>query len=176
VKYTEQIFYQISSMEKIDFNQKLSENFTLSEFTDWAKNITMSDADVRFALRVCRSEFKAEQIEPYRHLARVMQLLRDAANRHFPHYNGNIRLRITSGFRPLVWEQRRGRNGSSQHTICAADFVPTWNGATRAQVNQVAAYIWSLLQNFEGGRARAFNGENISFIHLDFGDKRTWTY
>jgi len=163
-------------MTTIDFNQRLTTNFTLSEFTDWANNVTMSASDREFALRICREKFNPEMIGEFRHLARSLQFIRDLCNMHFPQYNGSIRIRITSGFRPIEWERRRGRNGSSQHTICAADFVAIIPNGTQGDVNRVMSFIWSLVQNWEGGYARALRNNNYAFIHLDYGRRRTWIY
>ena len=160
----------------IDFNQRLTQNFTLSEMVDWANNVGMSASDRALAIRLARETFKPKQVEQYRYMARTLQMLRDAANAHFNEYMGGIRLRITSAHRPIEWERHRGRNGTSEHVRCAVDFIAIVPNGTQGDVNRVMSFIWRLCQNWEGGYARSFHNNNYRFIHLDFGRRRTWIY
>ncbi|MEM4554837.1 MAG: D-Ala-D-Ala carboxypeptidase family metallohydrolase [Candidatus Anstonellaceae archaeon] len=80
---------------------------------------------------------------------------------------------VTSGFRPVEWERRQGRSGTSQHTQGhAVDFVFAGQNAQAAMQE-----AWEIIsKNWNGGYARKMNGRLFSFIHVDLGRRRTWNY
>lgn len=156
----------------------MTPNFKESEVVNWPTNIAMSAADRNLAIQLANDNITPAIRANAKRIAEYLQLLRDMANAAFPQYNGSISLVATSWYRPEAWERMRNRDGSSRHTKGdAVDFmVRIRTGAQTKDEQEVMAFLWRALHNWHGGLARKMNGSKWSFIHIDLGAKRRWTY
>jgi uncharacterized protein YcbK (DUF882 family) len=139
---------------------------TVNKIRNWWENRT--EADKAFLKPLVEAQFRGE-------VERNAQRLCDAINpvivpimaKH------NVNVIITSGFRPLEWEKRQGRLGTSQHVKGnAIDFVFAGKNGQKAMQE-----VWEVIsRNWHGGYARKVSGGMYRFIHVDLGPRRTWTY
>lgn len=167
----------MSRKEKLNLDFNLTSNFKLKEAVEWANHIsTMSFADKTLAIKLATEA--AKDFNTMNNIMRIaikLQEIRNKINVQFPSYNGNIGIRVTSWLRPVEWEKHRRRNGTSQHTTGhAVDFRVV--GVSNADYNRIMQWLFNYLNNWDGGLARSMNGSNYTFIHLDLGKKRRWTY
>ena len=101
-------------------DKKLSKNFSLREFVE-AKDIHPSYYP-NFWEALKKNKEHQENLAK---LANRLQKVRKKLNEVF-RTPGEIKLVITSGYRPVEYEYIKGRSGKSQHTLGkAADFVPS---------------------------------------------------
>ena len=134
-------------------NRQLTPNISLYEFLYTA---TVNKAEILPFIE------QAWSIEVDRNLTRTataLQIIRDYYDKP---------LIITSGFRPIAWELKRGRKGGSQHvTGLAADFR-----ISGVPLAEVYAFVNATFK--KGGRAI---NPTDNFIHLDLrAEYATWSY
>jgi len=133
-------------------DRQLTPNFWLREFLDTP---TMPEV----GRRLCWEKLTTEIERNILRIATIAQVVRD----HF-----KKPLKISSGFRPEVWEKLNGRSGNSQHTKgWAIDFsVPG--------VDLLAVFNWTSMTFSKGGRAISRKG---GFVHYDLRpDRAEWDY
>ena len=108
-------------------------------------------------------------------IALELETIRAKVRAAYPDYN--IGIRILSGLRPKAWELYRGRSGTSRHTIGdVADWDVIAKGLPVTKRNEIMAWIFKELSDWNGGLAVKYSGNRVSFIHIDLGRKRRWTY
>lgn len=139
---------------------------TVNNIRNWWEN--RSKADKAFLKPLVENQFRGE-------VERNAQKLCDAINpiivpimqKH------KVTVIVTSGFRPVEWERRQGRSGTSQHTQGhAVDFVFAGQNAQTAMQE-----AWEVIsRTWQGGYARKVSGGSYRFIHVDLGPRRTWNY
>lgn len=135
----------------------------------------MSAADRVKATQMATNALTPALVQNARLIAAEMQGLRDDANAAFPQFGGNIGIRALSWLRPLEWELYRKRSGGSEHKKAhAVDFIVV--GIPANNVPEVMNWLWNRLRNWRGGLARKMSGSRWSFIHIDLGARRRWTY
>jgi uncharacterized protein YcbK (DUF882 family) len=162
-------------MSTYNLNTRLAPNFTLSEVVNWPNHQNMKNIDRVLAIRLATDALNPTIVSNAVNIAAELQSLRDWVNQQFPKYQGRIGVRVTSWLRPLAWEQHRRRSGTSQHLNGhAVDFISV--NVYAADYNVIMDAIFRRYANWNGGLARAMQGNRFSFIHLDLGRKRRWTY
>lgn len=102
---------------------KLAKNFTLREVCEWPDHLPhMTVADRTKAKELAIKHLTVEVIICATIQAGRLQKLRDRLNQVYPSHD--VWIRVTCWFRPLPWEEYRGRDGSSFHLKgLATDFV-----------------------------------------------------
>lgn len=165
---------------------QLTNNFSLSEVTDWPKfqNISASD---KTKLQNWINEVMANTtnrisvIHEAKRIATHLQELRNVVNTQFPQFDGKIGIRPLCWLRPKAWEIFRGRSGEGQHpTGNAVDFIVVNVPNNKVQV--VMDWIWDYLNgknggnDWNGGLARLHLENRTRLIHVDLGRKRRWKY
>ena len=142
-----------------NLKEQLTKNFTLEDFVGAKGN--------EHCIMMAQNRLTPEIVENIQRIAKKLQEVQDYANLITPCY-----IIVTSGFRPKEWEKLKGRSGTSQHTKGhAADFRIIPQNKSVAESFNEKIYKW-LLDTHDGGVSR----KKGSFIHVDFGKKRTWTY
>lgn len=159
---------------------KLTKNFSLKEALEWYKvhGITGQTAK-NLKTWIERELFITPSTKVnIKNIAEKLQEIRDLVNIEFPEYKGDIAFQITSWFRPIKWELFKGRSGASQHTTGhGVDFIVS--NVNPKDVQKIMDFIWKHLEktNWNGGLAQKKNKNGSwSFIHIDLGKKRRWTY
>lgn len=120
-------------------------------------------------------------------IASKVQQLRNKINEKYRKRNNGreITVKITSAFRPLVWEQLKGRIGTSQHAQSTAiDFQPS--DCSNSLAVEIINYLHTYLADngYRGGLAikrptydDMGNITRIGFLHLDNrGHSARWSY
>ena len=157
---------------------KLTKNFSRKEAFEWYKYHGVTGKNAK-DLQAWQKEDLTPQIEAnIKEIAVELQKIRDAVNKQFPQYKGDIGLKTLSWFRPIKWEKLRRRSGASQHIHGhAVDFIVA--NVPQKEVQPMMNWIWGELNRgagWNGGLARLHRGSNTSFIHIDLGTKRRWNY
>jgi uncharacterized protein YcbK (DUF882 family) len=164
-------------MENVNLDQQLTKNFTLAEVVEWPKLQAMAQEDRQIALKLTLDHLDKKVINSAKKIAGIAQEIRDEVNKAFPEYEGKLSIRVLSWFRPKAWELRRGRSGESRHVLGdAIDFIVA--GAKEEHVDEIMTWVFKDLEkeNWGGGLAAKKIGAKWSFIHIDMGRKRRWTY
>jgi hypothetical protein len=165
---------------------KLTDNFLVSEVTDWPRwqNLSSKDRSLLegwIAETMANSTNKLNILSEAKKIAVHKQDIRDKVNAAFPEFEGKIGIRSVCWLRPVAWEKHRGRSGAGMHpTGNASDITVTNVLADKYQV--VMSWIWDYLNGKNGGKvwngglARLHRGGRTSFIHIDLGRNRRWDY
>jgi hypothetical protein len=155
-------------------NERLTENFTLSEAIDWPKHQTMNPGDRGKARELALKALRPYEYGRIKMIAQHLQKIRDTVNGQYPEMGGKIGLRCLSWLRAEEWELYRRRSGKSRHVHGdAVDFIVTNCGN---RTNEVMDWIYRQIINHNGGLARLKRNGIYSFIHIDLGDRRRWEY
>lgn len=157
---------------------KLTPNFSFKEFTDWGKFHNMTASDTKLLTSFITEDLKVNEKlrkASAKKIAVELEVIRTKIRAAYPDYD--IGIRILSGLRPKAWELYRGRSGTSRHTIGdVADWDVIAKGLPVEKRNEIMAWIFKELSGWNGGLAVKYSGNRISFIHIDLGRKRRWTY
>jgi ribosomal protein L17 len=157
--------------------EKITDNYCLSEF--------VYIYGVPAANKINEKAITKEQIAFIKsHLAPLAQQIRNEINAEFREMNGGeIRLRITSGFRAKEWDISRGRSGNGEHPKGTAIDVQPIGCHNDEMYMKVFNWIANKYKDHNGGFAlknpTTANDKIVSFgfIHFDFrGFRARGTY
>lgn len=156
--------------------EKLTQNFFLFEFIYWANKLSnISESDRKLANKLSERFFTYKHYVAYKAAAWHLQSIRNYINRNENEYG----IIVTCGHRPIQWEKHRGRKGSSQHTVCAIDFVVV-ELKTGIRRYDLTLEIFNKLnnENYNGGLAVKYTQDRKGaiFCHIDYGVRARWEY
>lgn len=163
-------------------NKKVTDNFWLYEIID------AHPADSREFKEIVWNNIREFNEKNAEKVLQFLQIKRDYINSKFKDKNGGreIGIKITSGFRPVVWEKKRGRSGLSRHTKSdAADIQPT-NCSPELAV-EIIQHLYDIDSDRETGHQGGFAIKKpvivydkvklIGFAHYDLrGLPARWWY
>lgn len=164
-------------------DERLTPHFRLFEFIHWADKLhNMSASDRALSNKLSEENFRYENYLLYKAAALFLQNIRNKLNRTSEGIINRYGIIVTCGYRPEEWERHRGRTGSSQHTICAIDFVVFDRKRNMIDYKKTLDIYKNLRSSdFNGGLAvRYVDTKNkplgAVFCHIDFGVRARWEY